>query len=287
MSSHNENRQRLTRNILPSKPKISSTKPIINLSTTNMAHLPDPSLIPNPLRPFDTTRLAIRAVRLPEDRPVFVALNDDHTGYINSSGPNITLPGPADVTRYSEHVANEVLVGAILWLKEAPSRTSDQATLDALQGIPSQPSNTPIRSEYGIAVGEIHLERARPGNAHHRNTSIGLTILPAYQGQGYGREAIEWALDYAFRRAGMHRVGIGAFGWNSGALRLYEKIGFKIEGRARQALWHEGTWWDLIELGMLEGEWWESRRKREAKASQEAEEGRRTNRAIRIDTSED
>lgn len=81
-------------------------------------------------------------------------------------------------------------------------------------------------------------------------------------------------------------MGIGAFGWNSGALRLYEKIGFKIEGRSRQALWHEGAWWDLIEFGMLEGEWWELRRKKE-KASQEAEEGRRMNRAIRIDSSED
>jgi RimJ/RimL family protein N-acetyltransferase len=36
---------------------------------------------------------------------------------------------------------------------------------------------------------------------------------------------------------------------------LYEKIGFKVEGREREAYWHEGRWWDGVELGMLEGEW--------------------------------
>jgi RimJ/RimL family protein N-acetyltransferase len=89
--------------------------------------------------------------------------------------------------------------------------------------------------------------------------------LPEYQGKGYGSEAISWALDYAFRRAGLHRVKIAAFEYNAGAVRLYERLGFTPEGRERESCWHEGRFWDLVEFGMLEGEW-RAMREREKEA---------------------
>jgi len=67
-------------------------------------------------------------------------------------------------------------------------------------------------------------------------------------------------LDYAFRRAGMHRVSLNWYGWNEGAGRLYERMGFVREARLREALWHEGRWWDEFEAGMLVEEWEERRR---------------------------
>jgi len=83
-----------------------------------------------------------------------------------------------------------------------------------------------------------------------------IDILPRYQGRGYGEEAIRWLLDYAFRRVGLHSVRMRAFGWNVGAIRLYERLGFVVEGREREAVWFEGRWWDSVTLGMLEDEWW-------------------------------
>ena len=50
-------------------------------------------------------------------------------------------------------------------------------------------------------------------------------------------------------------MSVRAFEWNTGAIKLYERLGFKHEGRGREALWHEGRWWDGLEMGMLEGEW--------------------------------
>ncbi|KAF2993211.1 hypothetical protein E8E13_000483 [Curvularia kusanoi] len=240
-----------------------------------MATLPSPSLIPSPSRPFDTARLSLRAVRLPIDEALFTALNNDHLGYMNSSAPNITLPGPTQATKYCEHVAKECLVGAVIWLRDTPN---DDASTNPAKQIPDDA----IRSEWGTAIGEIHLSLpSTPAMAHHRSTSIGLTILPGYQGRGYGREAIEWALDYAFRRAGLHRVEIRAFGWNEGATRLYERMGFVREGTERKAYWHEGRWWDGVSLGMLEDEWWARRRAKSAREGEE--EGRRASRAIRIE----
>lgn len=86
---------------------------------------------------------------------------------------------------------------------------------------------------------------------------MAIDILPLYQGKGYGSEAIRWGLNHAFKRAGLHKVRIRAFEWNDGAVRLYERIGFKHEGREREALWHEGRFWDSIEMGMIDREWWE------------------------------
>lgn len=86
---------------------------------------------------------------------------------------------------------------------------------------------------------------------------IGISVAPPYQGQGYGSEAILWALDFAFRHANMHRVGIGAHAWNEGAWKLYERLGFVHEGRRRDAVWYDGAYRDTIDMGMLKTEWHE------------------------------
>jgi RimJ/RimL family protein N-acetyltransferase len=67
--------------------------------------------------------------------------------------------------------------------------------------------------------------------------------------------ATSWALRFAFQHANMHRVEIGAFGHNTGALRLYEKLGFTVDSRKRDYFWHEGKYWDLVDMAMLEDEW--------------------------------
>lgn len=84
---------------------------------------------------------------------------------------------------------------------------------------------------------------------------LGINVLKEYQGKGYGTEAIKWAMNWSFRRANMHRVGIGAFGWNTKAIRLYEKLGFVHEARRRDFLWHDGEYHDIIEMAILEDEW--------------------------------
>ncbi|KAF3031510.1 hypothetical protein E8E12_002136 [Didymella heteroderae] len=243
-----------------------------------MATKPDPSLIPDPFQPFDTTRLAFRAVRQPEDLALFTAIGNDQLGYMNSNFSNTALISPTGTIKFMKSVAEDQLVGATIWLKNTP-KSKEQEEM-ANNGAPSGE----LKSEWGTAIGEIHLSKLPANAVHHRSTEIGIDILPGFQGKGYGREAIEWALDYAFRRAGLHRVRIRAFEWNAGALRLYEKVGFKIEGREREALWHEGRFWDGVELSMLEQEWWELRREKQKRGSHE--EDRKTSRAIRIESSQ-
>ncbi len=54
-----------------------------------------------------------------------------------------------------------------------------------------------------------------------------------YWGNGYGKEAMQLLLDYAFLELNLHRVFLRVFSFNGRAIKLYEKLGFQHEaGRA-------------------------------------------------------
>jgi RimJ/RimL family protein N-acetyltransferase len=78
---------------------------------------------------------------------------------------------------------------------------------------------------------------------------------PDAWGRGYGTEATELMLWLAFERIGLHRVGLSVFSFNERAIRSYEKAGFEIEGRERQAIVRDGQRWDEITMGILEPHW--------------------------------
>lgn len=73
-------------------------------------------------------------------------------------------------------------------------------------------------------------------------------------GQGYGTEAINLLLDYAFGYFGFHRVSIGVVGFNERALRFYEKIGFRQEGIQRDGYFYDHAFHDFVMMSILEDE---------------------------------
>ena len=74
-------------------------------------------------------------------------------------------------------------------------------------------------------------------------------------GRGYGTEATELMLAHAFTQLALHRVALTVFEFNSRAIRAYEKCGFVVEGRARQAILRDGRFWDEIHMSVLLEEW--------------------------------
>jgi RimJ/RimL family protein N-acetyltransferase len=78
--------------------------------------------------------------------------------------------------------------------------------------------------------------------------------------RGYGTEATELMLDHAFGQLGLHRVALSVFAFNERAIRSYRKVGFVVEGRAREAIWRDGRFWDEIHMSILEEDWRELRR---------------------------
>lgn len=83
-------------------------------------------------------------------------------------------------------------------------------------------------------------------------------------GRGFGTEAAELMLGHAFERLGLHRVGLSVFAFNERAIRSYEKAGFRVEGRLREAIARDGRFWDEIQMGVLREEWMAEREARGA-----------------------
>ncbi|MDK1360842.1 GNAT family protein [Arthrobacter sp. zg-Y1219] len=98
-------------------------------------------------------------------------------------------------------------------------------------------------------LGEVVLNDLDPDNA-----SVGFRIVlsPAdVLGQGYGTEATRAVVRHAFDDLGLHRVALEVFAFNPRAQRAYEKAGFTVEGRQRNALRWDGAWVDAVSMGML------------------------------------
>jgi RimJ/RimL family protein N-acetyltransferase len=125
------------------------------------------------------------------------------------------------------------------------------ACLPISTGIATEPHTVAETKPIGLLI----LREVEPDQPIHRNTAIGIQIDSKYQGQGYGSEAIGWILRWGFKTAGLHRIEITVDSFNNGALGLYERLGFVLEGKDRGAVWYDGGWHDLIRLGMLDSEW--------------------------------
>jgi RimJ/RimL family protein N-acetyltransferase len=74
-------------------------------------------------------------------------------------------------------------------------------------------------------------------------------------GKGYGHEATQLALAFAFNELNLYRVQVTVFSYNERSLSLVEKVGFQREGVYREFLQRDGKRYDMILYGMLRHEW--------------------------------
>jgi RimJ/RimL family protein N-acetyltransferase len=90
----------------------------------------------------------------------------------------------------------------------------------------------------------------------NRVAMMGIVIgEPDYWGRGYGSDAMTLLLGYAFRELNLYRVGLDVLGYNTRAIRAYEKNGFVLEGTRRGAVCREGARYDVLQYGILCDEW--------------------------------
>jgi diamine N-acetyltransferase len=66
------------------------------------------------------------------------------------------------------------------------------------------------------------------------------------RGTGLGSDATRLALDWAFNMLGLRNVILETFDFNENAVRAYERAGFRVIGRRRDALVSLGRRWDAI-----------------------------------------
>lgn len=106
-------------------------------------------------------------------------------------------------------------------------------------------------------IGEISLGDV---DDDARSATLRMQLLPDYRGRGYGREAILEVLRFGFDGAAgdpgprLHRVSLEVLALNPRARMLYEGLGFREEGRLRDAFRDGDGWVDATVMSILEDE---------------------------------
>ena len=76
----------------------------------------------------------------------------------------------------------------------------------------------------------------------------------AYWGQGYGTEACRALCRFGFERLNLHRIHLYVAEYNRPAVRLYERLGFRTEGKLRDDIFQDGRYHHSIVIGLLRPE---------------------------------
>lgn len=75
-----------------------------------------------------------------------------------------------------------------------------------------------------------------------------------FHSRGYGTETTRLMLDYAFTALGLNAILLELFEYNPAAQRAYEKAGFRLAGRRREAHFWDGRLWNIIYMDCLAAE---------------------------------
>lgn len=101
----------------------------------------------------------------------------------------------------------------------------------------------------GRHIGNIKLG---PINKIHQSADIGIIIgEKAYQKKGYALEAVKLLANFSFESLRIHKLSAGTYSNNRGAIGLFKKAGFSIEGTKREQCFYEGHFVDIILFGMV------------------------------------
>lgn len=158
-------------------------------------------------------------------------LNEKYLGWLND----------AEVTRYLE-------TGAF--------PTTMQDLEKYYQGV------TGSRSEVIFAIADSKTQRhignvkLGPINWVHRRAMFGIMIGEKdCWGKGIGEEVTRLVVGYGFSRLNLNRIGLAVFAEHEAAIRCYQAVGFKIEGKFREEMFCKGAYKDRLWMGLLRSEY--------------------------------
>ncbi|UZQ50692.1 GNAT family N-acetyltransferase [Clostridium kluyveri] len=77
----------------------------------------------------------------------------------------------------------------------------------------------------------------------------------AFRGHGIGQESLYLTMEFGFQELNFHRIQLTVLSYNTPAIKLYEKLGFKKEGTYREFIHRDGIRYDMYLYGILRSEW--------------------------------
>ena len=102
-------------------------------------------------------------------------------------------------------------------------------------------------------IGNVNFTQLFRGPAHY--CVLGYGLDREYEGRGYMREALQTAIDYMFREHNLHRISANYVPRNERSGQLLRRLGFVVEGYARDYLLLNGRWEDHVLTSLINPDW--------------------------------
>jgi RimJ/RimL family protein N-acetyltransferase len=110
-----------------------------------------------------------------------------------------------------------------------------------------------VDKEKDELIGNCGLHRI---DSVDRKAEFGIFIgNKEYWNKGYGTEATNLILDFAFNGLNLNNIMLEVYAYNKAAIHVYEKCGFTIIGKRRQARFIGGEYHDVVYMDILASEY--------------------------------
>jgi RimJ/RimL family protein N-acetyltransferase len=160
-----------------------------------------------------------------------------------------------DVEKFQQWINDpEVTEGLALYLPM--SMRDEESWFEGLASRP--PQEKPLAIDYREDSTWRLIGNSGFFDIDHRAHSAEIGIMigdKSMWNQGFGTEAMGLLLRHGFETLNLNRVFLRVYSSNPRAVRSYEKSGFILEGRLREAVYQRGSYGDVLIMSVLRSEW--------------------------------
>lgn len=169
----------------------------------------------------------------------------------------LTWPTTEQIDQYYNDIIGTNMFDTIIW--EGPENgASDlhnywqESKKNDLNDLSIALNFVVINKETDECMGGCSL---RPVDGDHRVIDVGFAFAPKFHGNGYATEAIRAIVNEAFTNREAVRVFGKVFVGNTASRRVFEKLGFQLEGTLRSIICKRDKWLDEWLFACLKDEW--------------------------------
>ena len=112
-----------------------------------------------------------------------------------------------------------------------------------------------ITKEVDGKANPIGLAQIWSYSEYRKSWELGFALIPEFQGQCYGYEAMDLLLDFSFHQLGAHKVVGMCNCKNMKSMNLMEKLGMRREGTFKEELMWKNQWVDQYFYSVLDSEY--------------------------------
>jgi RimJ/RimL family protein N-acetyltransferase len=97
-------------------------------------------------------------------------------------------------------------------------------------------------------VGGLHFEGGRRSRIRHIG-EFGISVAQEYAGLGIGRAMLEYLIEWAEGGGVIRKIDLKVRADNAAAIRLYQRMGWRVEGRLTRDTLMDGEFHDCLVMG--------------------------------------